>query len=254
MTRPQMPAGFFSLPRPERDAYLAADRAWEASPEGIAELAAEKAEREAQRWAAYQAALPAAIETLLRHGAGPGQRMELPERALDIVLAGGLQETPARAAVRDATDICVLGGGPGTTKTCAAVCWCREHIVAPANWRSTDVGQPYFVGMLPLWISAGQLARLDHFDQKAIDRVAKAQRLVIDDLGAEYADAKGFFNSLLDELIDARYSGKRPTVVTTNLDAEAFKARYGARIIDRIREGGRFVNCGDVSLRRRPVT
>jgi DNA replication protein DnaC len=74
---------------------------------------------------------------------------------------------------------------------------------------------------------------------------------VIDDLGSEYHDAKGFFQTLLDEIIDVRYAGKLPTVITTNLDAAGFAAWYGERIVDRVREGGRFIACGNASLRRR---
>ena len=83
--------------------------------------------------------------------------------------------------------------------------------------------------------------------------MGKVPLLVIDDLGAEFNDSKGFFASLLDELIDARYSHKLATIVTSNLDLEAFKTRYGVRIVDRIREAGRFVGCGAESLRRSPT-
>ena len=75
--------------------------------------------------------------------------------------------------------------------------------------------------------------------------------LVVDDLGSEYNDAKGFFSALLDEVIDCRYGAKLPTVITTNLDSSGFSARYGARVVDRIREAGRFINCGNTSLRGR---
>jgi DNA replication protein DnaC len=84
----------------------------------------------------------------------------------------------------------------------------------------------------------------------AVDQFKDVPLLVVDDLGSEYNDAKGFFAALLDEVIDARYSARLATAITTNLNAATFAARYGARIIDRLREAGRFVNCGNTSMRR----
>jgi DNA replication protein DnaC len=230
------------------------DAEWEAywaSPEGQAKIA----ERRARRQAAYDAALTGAIEERLRSTFLMDCPIGIPARALDIVLAGDLDETPALAAVRGAVDICILSGGCGVGKSIAAVAWVHDYVAAVERWHDTGDRDgepcPRYRGHVPLWISASQLARIDHYDQAAIDRVGKVERLVIDDLGAEYQDAKGFFISLLDELIDTRYSGQRPTIITTNVDVEAFKNRYGVRIVDRIREAGRFVNCGNTSLRKR---
>jgi DNA replication protein DnaC len=228
------------------------DAEWEAfwaSLEGQAEIA----DRKARRQARYVAALPNAIEERLRSTFSADFPIRLPERALDVVLAGGLIETPALAAVRGAEDICILAGGCGTGKTVAAVAWVHDYVAAAERWQ--DIGErdprPQYRGRVPMWITATKLARTDHFKQSEVDRVVKVERLAIDDLGSEFSDSKGFFSSLLDEVIDLRYSGQQPTLVTTNLDVDAFKARYGARIVDRIREAGRFVNCGGVSLRRR---
>jgi hypothetical protein len=241
------------LQDPERKAYVAEMDAWAASPEGIATLAAERAEKVAAERARYEAALPAAIEKLLRNGNHyDGDTLGLPPRALDLVLAG-LADTPALTAVRGATDICILGGAPGTGKSVAAVAWVHEYVARPENWAPSDGGSglPTFHSAPPLWVSGPQLARISHFDQAEVNRIAKARRLVIDDLGSEYHDAKGFFQTLLDEIIDVRYAGKLPTVITTNLDAAGFAAWYGERIVDRVREGGRFIACGNASLRRR---
>ena len=102
-----------------------------------------------------------------------------------------------------------------------------------------------------VWISAADLARVDHFSAKAVGRFKDAPLLVVDDLGGEYNDAKGFFGSLLDEVVDARYAGKLPAIFTSNLNAKGFTDRYGERIVDRIREAGRFINCGNTSMRGR---
>jgi DNA replication protein DnaC len=241
---------------PDTPESLEIDLEWEAywaSPEGQAEIA----DRKARRQARFMAVLPSAIEERLRSTFTADSPIGLPERALDIVLAGGLDETPALAAVRGAEDICILAGGCGVGKSIAAVAWVHDYVAAPERWQDAaerdQEPRPRYRGHVPLWIAAAQLARTDHFKQSEVDRVAKVKRLVIDDLGSEFSDSKGFFASLLDEVIDLRYSGQRPTIVTTNLDADAFRARYGVRIVDRIREAGRFVGCGNQSLRKRPT-
>ena len=58
--------------------------------------------------------------------------------------------------------------------------------------------------------------------------------VVLDDLGAEeQTDAAG---SILTRILMERYNNKRWTIITTNLDGKALKARYGERIISRIYE------------------
>ena len=246
---------FFMLTPGQRRAHNAEWVAWDATPEGQAE----RAEREARERARYDALLPAAIERVLRDGVGM-QNIGLPPRALDIVLVG-LTETPAVAAVKGCTDIVVLLSPPGTGKTVAGCERVREYIATPRNWTPrTDYDDehrrtvPHFVGKLPTWTTAAALARLDHFADAALRPVMDVPLLVVDDLGAEYLDAKGFFGSLFDELVDCRYTSKLPTIITSNLDAAGFAARYGARVVDRIREAGRFIACGNTSLRGRAST
>jgi DNA replication protein DnaC len=78
-----------------------------------------------------------------------------------------------------------------------------------------------------------------------------ASRLVIDDLGEEFNDTKGNFLAVLDEAVSDRIANLRPTVITTNLDVEAFKLRYGARVTDRIRGSGRWFAVAGESMRGR---
>ncbi len=76
-----------------------------------------------------------------------------------------------------------------------------------------------------------------------------ANALVLDDLGAEYLDAKGSFLVDLEALVDEYYGSQRPLVITTNLTAAGFKARYGARVVDRFREVGTWFSMDGASLR-----
>ena len=80
-------------------------------------------------------------------------------------------------------------------------------------------------------------------------RLLEASRLVIDDLGEEFNDTKGNFLAVLDETISDRVANERPTVITTNLDVDKFRDRYGRRITDRIRGDGRWVAFAGESMR-----
>lgn len=102
---------------------------------------------------------------------------------------------------------------------------------------------------LPSWWSISSFARLGGFDGR-FDAICKHPGLIVlDDLGAEYLDAKGWFHQALDAFIDERYCEYRPTIITTNLSATDFKARYSERICDRLREGGAFYEFRGESMR-----
>jgi DNA replication protein DnaC len=126
----------------------------------------------------------------------------------------------------------VLAGprGCGKTLAAAAACWERDG-------RFLDVAR---------------LARTSSYDDEAMSVLERTRLLAIDDLGTEYADAKGAFASRLDGLINARYAAARKTIVTTNCNLADFKARFGDRIADRLREGGRFFELSEASMRGRP--
>ncbi len=83
--------------------------------------------------------------------------------------------------------------------------------------------------------------------------IRNAPLLVLDDIGREYADEKGWFMNVFNALIDERYGAMRKTIITTNLDASAFKARYQERIADRIRELGEWAQVKGASVRRKWV-
>ena len=80
--------------------------------------------------------------------------------------------------------------------------------------------------------------------------IQQAAALVVDDLGTEYLDGKGFFLANFDALVNHRYSHRLPTVITTNLKVDEFR-KYGVRVVDRIREVGVFLSVNAPSMRRR---
>lgn len=157
----------------------------------------------------------------------------IPERYRGILVAP--EATKAMAAVAKFTGggIYVLSGGPGCGKTIAA-CW----------WAWSKAGR---------FEKAGRLARRSHWDGE-VDKLLTVPVLALDDLGVEYQDAKGFFASLLDELLDTRYENSRPTLITTNLPRDEFAERCGGRqgrIASRIAGEGAFFSLSDADMRRR---
>ena len=161
----------------------------------------------------------------------------VPKKDRERIVHGRLDSTPALEAARafldsGATTILILAGPPGSGKTTAS-----SWLVAQQGARGG------------LFVDQSRLVRRSRYKDEDMAPLEGAGLLVIDDLGSEFADAKGSFLATLDGLINARYGEQRRTVITTNLASARFVARYGERIADRIREVGRFVELRAAGLR-----
>lgn len=158
-----------------------------------------------------------------------------PRRAVDAARAA---DTRRAAIVRlsqwDPSDRCVMlaAGAAGCGKTVAATWWASTREKAP------------------LFVRASTFAASSRYDSDKREPWLKASGLVLDDLGAEYLDAKGSFLADLDELVDTFYGDKRPLVITTNCTREVLEKRYGERVYDRLRECGVFWSTDEESMRR----
>lgn len=215
------------------DEFLERIRAFEESP-------ARKAER------AEEEARIARMTEQRRHQVF--EETGVPLRIREIVTKPALDVTEAREALADiGHGIVVLSGVPGSGKTVAAAAWIRDVIWAPDRVTAYQGYQ----GRPPLFVTSHRLARWDRYDNDEMRKLLRADRLVIDDLGGEYADQKGNFAALIDEIVLERHGQRRPLVMTTNLDAALFKERYEERVADRIRESGRFVSLAAGSMRKR---
>lgn len=182
--------------------------------------ARERAGREARR-----------IERLQENG--------VPFRVIEAL--NNLRETEAVIAVRklsrEGRCVSILSGGVGCGKSVAAA----YMLDGPSGG---------FV------VRASALVRIGLFGEEAQalrHRAVTARVLVIDDLGTEPLDAKGYGLAAIYDVIEERHGEEMPTLITTNLDLAAFKARYGTgggeRLIDRIREDGAFVVLAGESMR-----
>jgi len=172
-----------------------------------------------------------------------------PDLALDQALAisAGVDaiETPAAVAARDfvATRMGrdtgrtarVFAGGTGAGKTSAAA-FCA------LQWSAGSAG----------FIRATELERRGRYDRDgSLGKWLKASTLlVLDDLGAEPLDAKGYFVAMLDEIVDKFYADRQPLLITTNISLRQFEERYEARVLSRLLQCGTWSACGDVDLRR----
>ncbi len=144
--------------------------------------------------------------------------------------------THARGYLNDRTKTALaLLGGVGAGKSVAAT-----RVAWESQTRNPD------------FISATVLEKRGRYDKETSERLEKSSLLVLDDLGVEPLDSKGYFVSLIDELVDAFYGSKRRLVVTSNLSAKTIAERYGARIWSRLCEVGTIASCGNVDLRRAP--
>lgn len=106
-----------------------------------------------------------------------------------------------------------------------------------ASWVATRYGRP------ATWTSAEDYVQAMRGDRYAARRCVESTVLVIDDLGDEYLDAKGFAAHAVSRLISERWDRKLRTVVTTNLEPGAsdpdrdLHRRYGDRVARRLNEG-----------------
>jgi len=122
-----------------------------------------------------------------------------------------------------------LTGGPGTGKTALAM------IVSKA---AIDAGRTVAIYSCPRLLSVIRESIDGGGVLDFLDRLAEADLLHIDDLGAEYRTE--WVLEQLYTIVNARYEEQRATLVTSNLDHDELTAQLGERIVSRL-EG----MCGD---------
>lgn len=143
----------------------------------------------------------------------------------------------------------VLSSSKGAGKTVAAGHWlAAQKPSCPAYWDKEKKAQV----RLPAWWTGPQLSRTSAFGPELDALLKHHGPIVIDDLGVEYSDRNGFMITLVDSLMDARYSEVRPLLITTNLNGQAFRERYGDRVADRLREDAAFCEFNAESMRGAP--
>lgn len=194
-----------------------------------------------EEWAARETRIAAEKERLRAaddartervRGPLPPEMPDWPSRLLEA-LPTARETAPAIAALASwrHTERCiaVLSGSVGCGKTLAAAWWAKRH------------GRVGFV-------RASTFARVSRYGEDHAGYLERSA-LCLDDLGAEYLDAKGSFVVDLDELIDTYHADMKPLIITTNCNWQQFEARYGCRITDRLKECGEWFNVTGGSMR-----
>lgn len=162
--------------------------------------------------------------------------------------------------------VVVLSGNPGSGKTAAAARWA---LTRPGVARSQRFTVARFLRAAEFFRSSRYQRGEGDPTTATRDEILRYPALVLDDVGAEYADANGSYRVDFDELVDRYYADDRTLVITTNLlysspaaraalksrgekvddEAPTFAERYGDRVADRIRECGRWVGSAAASMR-----
>jgi DNA replication protein DnaC len=120
----------------------------------------------------------------------------------------------------------ILVGSPGTGKTtalCAALTTVRHFYFKTV----------YFTTFAD-YLRARQTEASVRVTDEARDAASKVLHLTttadvvgLDDVGHEYSSGSGFGESILGELTRRRYNEGLPTIITTNLGADEWQAKYG---------------------------
>jgi DNA replication protein DnaC len=85
-------------------------------------------------------------------------------------------------------------------------------------------------------------------EAQLLHALQEADLLVLDDVGAEKPSPAN--ETRLYQIVDARYRGKKPMLITSNLDVNQLRAQVGERTIDRLIEMCQIVQLEATSYRR----
>lgn len=168
---------------------------------------------------------------------------------LDMVNIGREHLQKSRLYLHDTRPVLAMLGKVGQGKTFAA-CWAARELLARLPLDAIATGQSTTPAE---FLRATTFARLSAYaieDKALFDRLCRVRVLVLDDLGTE--TLAGVAAAYLDELIDIRIAHSRRTIITSNLDSHTFKARYGERLSDRLRQSAVISLGSGASLRHAP--
>lgn len=124
----------------------------------------------------------------------------------------------------------ILVGGLGTGKTQAAVLVMKHALAIGLTARLENLG----LVAVDVRDGYGSHSGEKMTERMAIERMARPDLLLLDDLGAGETASAMVEKRLLYLTLEQRCNHKRMTIVTTNLQAKAMVQTYGKRILERL--------------------
>lgn len=138
----------------------------------------------------------------------------------------------------------VFSGAPGTGKTHVACAMVKE--VIRAGHSGAYLSAPQFL----LQARESQSFRSEEKTTSLLKRLSTPQLLVIDEFGTHTEQDIDY--QVLFSLVDARYQNCLPTLLSTNLSAEALRNHVGDRFLERVHGPTEITLAFDWNSYRRP--
>ena len=126
--------------------------------------------------------------------------------------------------------------GNGKTTLAKALAWLIGFITERELGYSNRKNMPLYTAKDICRLCAASEKFKEQYD--AYDRLFSMPMLIIDDLGEEPKEVMvyGMIHTPIIDLISERYARQLMTVITTNLETDDLKEKYGPRIYDRLEE------------------
>ena len=125
--------------------------------------------------------------------------------------------------------------GTGKTTMLQAVCRLINYVVKPEYGDQTLNNDYREVINI---VRSKDIVESYQNDRKFFDKMCRLDLLAIDEFGVEAIDVKSFGNSNepIIDLLSTRYDRQRVTLISSNLDLDEIRNRYGLRLQDRFVE------------------
>lgn len=122
--------------------------------------------------------------------------------------------------------------GNGKTTLAKAISWLVGHLTEREYGYSKRMEMPLY--------AAKNICRMCAASEKSpeYEKIFKLPMMIIDDLGEEPKEVMvyGMIHTPMIDIISERYAAQRMTIITTNLQTDDLRKKYGDRIYDRFRE------------------
>jgi len=124
----------------------------------------------------------------------------------------------------------ILTGNTGTGKTHLAIGLLNTLLRSGHSCKYTSVEKA-----ASFYMESRNYGKDKRTKQKAIESYTHPELLVIDEAGLQKSDMN---REILFEIVDNRYSSKKPTIMISNLTTEELDEAVGQRVTDRLRDNG----------------